>query len=212
MVAHGDRHRHNDVGGCMTTGDYLNLLALLLPPVSYNPNGPRLRAELTAEATLLSRAERSTEALLTAIDLTSCVDFLPDWERVYDLNPSPNDTLQQRRQRILAKMAQTGGLSRDYFIQLAKSLGYGISITEPEPFRCGRNRCGDRLWTRDIIWVWIVKIETGEKIPVYRFRCGASATGERLTAFGRNYLESVFQELKPAHTQVVFDYSASEKK
>lgn len=193
----------------MTTDEYLNMLALLLPPVSYNPNGRNMRAELMAEATLYSRADRAGSNMLTAINLTSCVDFLADWERVYALNPSPGDTLQQRRQRILAKMSETGGLSRAYFIQLAKALGYGISITEPEPFRCGRNRCGDRLWTPDIIWVWIVKIESGEKIPVYRFRCGASATGERLTSFGRNYLEGIFQELKPAHTQVVFDYSES---
>ncbi|EBV2339052.1 phage tail protein, partial [Salmonella enterica subsp. enterica serovar Potsdam] len=68
---------------------------------------------------------------------------------------------------------------------------------------------GDRLWIREIIWVWIVKINSGEKVPVYCFRCGRSATGERLLSFGYNALENIFNELKPAHTQVIFDYSES---
>lgn len=191
----------------MNAENYRDILALLLPPVSYNPKAPRLSAELLAEAVLLSRAGQAGSRLLTAITLTRAMDFLPDQERVYALSPSPNDTLQQRCQRVLAKMSETGGLSREYFIRLAKSLGYDITITEPEPFRCGRNRCGDRLWIREIIWVWIVKINSGEQIPVYRFRCGRSATGERLLSFGYNALENIFNELKPAHTQVVFDYS-----
>ncbi|AUM42053.1 DUF2313 domain-containing protein [Salmonella enterica] len=191
----------------MNADDYRDVLALLLPPVSYDSNGPRLGAELQAEAALLSRSERAIRRLLTAITLTTSVDFLPDWERLYALTPSPDDTLQQRCQRVLAKISETGGLSREYFIQLAKTLGYDITITEPEPFRCGRNRCGDRLWIREIIWVWIVKINSGNKVPVYHFRCGRSATGERLLSFGYNALEHIFNELKPAHTQVVFDYS-----
>lgn len=193
----------------MNAENYRDILALLLPPVSYNPKAPRLSAELLAEAVLLSRAGQAGSRLLTAITLTRAMDFLPDQERVYALRPSPNDTLQQRCQRVLAKMNETGGLSREYFIRLAKSLGYDITITEPEPFRCGRNRCGDHLWIREIIWVWIVKINSGGQIPVYRFRCGRSATGERLLSFGYNALENIFNELKPAHTQVIFDYSES---
>ncbi|EGR8147671.1 DUF2313 domain-containing protein [Salmonella enterica subsp. enterica serovar Adelaide] len=195
----------------MNADDYRDVLALLLPPVSYDSNGPRLGAELQAEAALLSRSERAVRRLLTAITLTTSVDFLPDWERLYALTPSPDDALQQRCQRVLAKISETGGLSREYFIQLAKTLGYDITITEPEPFRCGRNRCGERLWIREIIWVWIVTINSGKKVPVYHFRCGRSATGERLLSFGYNALEHIFSELKPAHTQVVFDYSENKK-
>ncbi|EDC8050954.1 DUF2313 domain-containing protein [Salmonella enterica] len=195
----------------MNADDYRDVLALLLPPVSYDSSGPRLGAELQAEAALLSRSERAIRRLLTAITLTTSVDFLPDWERLYALTPSPDDTLQQRCQRVLAKISETGGLSREYFIQLAKTLGYDIAITEPEPFRCGRNRCGERLWIREIIWVWIVTINSGNKVPVYHFRCGRSATGERLLSFGYNVLEHIFSELKPAHTQVVFDYSENKK-
>ncbi|ECI5306734.1 DUF2313 domain-containing protein, partial [Salmonella enterica subsp. salamae] len=87
----------------MNAENYRDILALLLPPVSYNPKAPRLSAELLAEAVLLSRAGQAGSRLLTAITLTRAMDFLPDQERVYALSPSPNDTLQQRCQRVLAK-------------------------------------------------------------------------------------------------------------
>ncbi|WP_236851555.1 putative phage tail protein [Candidatus Sodalis pierantonius] len=80
-------------------------------------------------------------------------------------------TLQQRRQQVLARINATGGLSRKYFITLAKSLGYRITIDEPEPFRAG-----------------------------------SSLAGEKLLTFGQNLIEGLFKDLKPAHTQVVFNY------
>ena len=47
---------------------------------------------------------------------------------------------------------------------------------------------------------------TGTKTPVYRFRTGASATGEPLTAFGESILENTFKDLKPAFTDCYFTY------
>ncbi|WP_349430986.1 hypothetical protein [Serratia symbiotica] len=44
------------------------------------------------------------------------------------------------------------------------------------------------------------------QVPVYRFRAGSSVAGERLITFGQNLIENLFQDLKPAHTQVVFNY------
>ncbi|SQC92510.1 Uncharacterized protein conserved in bacteria (DUF2313) [Cedecea neteri] len=107
----------------MTRNDYVNLLALLLPPVSYNPNGTRLRAELQADARLLALAEQTVSDLLSAIDPLTATNTLPDWERVYALIPGENDTLQQRRDRVMAALAETGGLSRAYFINLAAAMG-----------------------------------------------------------------------------------------
>jgi hypothetical protein len=98
---------------------------------------------------------------------------------------------QQRQQRVLAKLAEVGGLSIPYFIQLASNLGYIITIDEPQPFRAGVNRAGDRLWVEDIIWVWRVNIQNSGT-QSYRFRSGSSAAGERLTTFGDPVIEEVF--------------------
>lgn len=99
----------------------------------------------------------------------TAVALLSDWERVLGLSVSSGMTIQARRQQIMAKLNETGGLSRSYFIRLAKSLGYDITIDEPEPFRCGRNRCGDRLW--------IPFVDTGNCLGLDREYSGWSGAG-----------------------------------
>lgn len=168
----------------MTGNDYRELLYLLLPD-GYARDGLHLNAGLQAEGNMLANVERSGQDVLNGVTPLTAVALLSDWERVLALPVSAGMAIQARRQQIMAKLNETGGLSRSYFIRLAKSLGYDITIDEPQPFRCGQNRCGDRLWIPDIIWVWIVNIEDGQ-VPIYRFRCGSSATGERLLSFGQN--------------------------
>lgn len=189
----------------MNAQDYAELLGLLLPPKSYSLDGKQLKAELLAEGNCLARAEIKSDEVLNGITPFFAVSLLSDWERVLAISVDSSMTIQQRRQQVLAKINATGGLSRKYFINLAKSLGYNITIDEPEPFRAGINRAGDRLWVPEIIWVWIVNIDDAQ-VPVYRFRAGSSVAGERLMTFGQNLIENIFQDLKPAHTQVVFNY------
>jgi len=157
---------------------------------------------------MLASDERSAQGVLNGVTPFTAAALLSDWECVLGLSVSNSMTIQARRKQIMAKLNETGGLSRSYFIQLAKSLIYEISIDEPEPFRCRRNRCDDRLWVLEIIWVSMVNIEEGQ-VPLYRFRCGSSAPGERLMLFGQNMFESIFRDLKPAHTYVVFNYAVS---
>lgn len=190
----------------MTNDEYTDLLFALLPQSVYSHQGKRLRAELKAEGNALETVERKDKDVLNAVTpFNAPPALLADYERLYQLSTSGSMTLQARRQQVLAAMNATGGLSRAYFINLAKSLGYDITISEPEPFRAGVGRAGDRIWTPEIIWVWIVNI-SGQQVPVYRFRAGSSLAGERLTTYGENLIEKIFQDLKPAHTQVVFNY------
>ena len=189
----------------MNGQDYAELLGRLLPPQSYSLDGKQLSAELLAEGNCLARTEIKSDEVLNGITPFFAVSLLSDWERVLAISVDSSMTIQQRRQQVLAKINATGGLSRKYFINLAKSLGYNITIDEPEPFRAGINRAGDRLWVPEIIWVWIVNIDDAQ-VPVYRFRAGSSVAGERLMTFGQNLIENIFQDLKPAHTQVVFNY------
>ncbi|HIE7249711.1 TPA: YmfQ family protein, partial [Enterobacter hormaechei] len=80
---------------------------------------------------------------------------------------------------------------------------------EPQPFRAGVNRAGDRLWVEDIIWVWRVNIQNAGA-QSYRFHSGSSEAGERLTSFGDPVIEEVFRDLKPAHTFCYFAYQENE--
>ena len=173
---------------------YFTLLNRLLPLISYSPGQPLLDASLRSEAGVFDTLDTSAGLVEGG---------------VLDLTPAEDATYQQRQQRVLAKLAEVGGLSIPYFIQLASNLGYIITIDEPQPFRAGVNRAGDRLWVEDIIWVWRVNIQNSGT-QSYRFRSGSSAAGERLTTFGDPIIEEVFRDLKPAHTFCYFAYQENE--
>lgn len=187
----------------------VNLFRALMPPVSYDPNGKYLSAELGAEANLMDAVKASANRVLASITPFYSTMTLADWERVYEVTPRRGATQQERRENVLVKMAATGGLSIPYFISLGASLGYTITITELGAFQAGVNRCGDRLYAEDIRWVWQVNV-LGASTPLYRFRAGASAAGEPLLAFGESVLESTFKDLKPAFTDCYFTYEETE--
>ncbi|EAC0555069.1 YmfQ family protein [Salmonella enterica subsp. enterica serovar Hermannswerder] len=184
---------------------YATLLGQLLPPVSYDPNAPLLGAELHAEGAQFTCVEQSADRVSGGITPLFAQALLADWERVTGLSPGEHDTYQQRLAAVLAKLAETGGLSRAYFIRLAANLGYTITIEEPDVFRAGVNRAGDSINSPDVIWVWRVNVFSS-KIQNYRFRAGCSAAGERLSYFADTVIESVFNDLKPAHTFCYFTY------
>lgn len=182
-----------------------NLLKTLLPPVSYEPNGECLSVEIDVQATVLDAVELSAQQVADAVTPFSSGSLLADWERVYAVPVRAGATYQERLSNVLAKMAETGGVSVSYFIQLASSMGYRITIDELQPFRTGINRCGDTLYTEDIIWVWRVNV-LDSNAELYQFRAGVSRTGERLLAFGDPQIETVFNDLKPAETLCIFAY------
>ncbi|EBA8451644.1 TPA: YmfQ family protein [Escherichia coli] len=188
---------------------YFTLLNRLLPLVSYSPGQPLLDASLRSESGVFDTLDASAGLVEGGVTPFYARSLLSDWERVLDLTPAEDATYQQRQQRVLAKLAEVGGLSIPYFIQLASNLGYFITIDEPQPFRAGVNRAGDRLWVEDIIWVWRVNIQNAGA-QSYRFRSGSSAAGEYLTSFGDPVIEEVFRDLKPAHTFCYFAYQENE--
>lgn len=188
---------------------YYTLLNRLLPLVSYSPGQPILDASLRSESGVFNALDTSAGLVEDGVTPFYARSLMPDWERVLELTPATGATYQQRLQRVLAKLAEVGGLSIPYFTQLANRLGYIITIDEPQPFRSGVNRAGDRLWVEDIIWVWRVNVQNSGA-QSYRFRAGSSAAGERLTNFGDPVIEEVFRDLKPAHTFCYFAYQENE--
>jgi len=185
---------------------HAELLAGLLPPVTYTRDGARLAAELGAEGAALDRAQTCAAGVEEGMFPATAGDLITDWERVCGL--TPNGTYQERVAAVRAKLVELGGLSIPYFTALAKRLGYTISIEEPQPFRVGTSRMGDRLapWP-EVLWWWRVTTQNSNA-SVWRFRMGTSRMGERLMSFGDAVIESVFNDLKPAHTHCTFLYVA----
>lgn len=162
-------------------------LRALFPPEAYDLAGPALSAELEATANVQQGVVDSAAVVANAMHpSTADLPAIASWERVLALTPLPNATPENRVQAVLAKLGELGGLSRSYFVRLAASQGYGISISEPRAFRVGISRCGDRLYGEDVVFLWLVTINS-------RPPGGDDAA-----------LQALFDDLKPAHTLCQF--------
>jgi len=126
---------------------HADLLARLLPPVSYDTTGPRLTAQLTGDGNALDAALVSGDVILSPDPwLFGGEVFLADWERLYQITPPDGATVAQRQAIVLARINATGGLSIGYFENLLTSMGYEVVIDEPRGFQAGVNCAGDTLF------------------------------------------------------------------
>jgi uncharacterized protein YmfQ (DUF2313 family) len=187
---------------------FYELLKNLLPRGPYDPDDTSAsNRSLYVKAARLDGVSLALNALLLEMRPETASDSIHDWEVMCGLVPGQDDTLQTRRQRIIAKLNETGGLSIPYFIELAAALGYEIEIEELTPFMANIGRAGDRIYVDDVLKMWRVKVlDSGAKVMY--FRAGESESGEKLTDWPNDdYLEALFKRLKPAGSFVFFEYT-----
>jgi len=195
-----------------TPEDVAHAMADLLPVGMIWPRDPesvqqRVIAGLAAE---FSRVLRRDCELLDESYPCGATETLPDWERVAGLpDPctGPLPTLQQRQAALCGRLAGTGGASPEYFIELARSLGFDITITTFDPFRTGLSHAGDPLYGEEWVYAWRVNIAAGSTVTL--FRAGRSRAGEPLATWGIRLLECVLSEYAPAHTRLMFSYEGN---
>lgn len=129
--------------------------------------------------------------LLNEAHPLTCNELLPEWEAEYDL-PDPcvttAQTTDERKSAVAARVGSVGGQSRAYFIGVAAGMGIAISIIEEKPFLIGLNGMGDGIGGDSYAFTWTVTA------PV------ATSTAQR------ELLECTFERLKPAYTEVQFQY------
>jgi uncharacterized protein YmfQ (DUF2313 family) len=185
-----------------TQADYeAHLLALRPPGPAWAPEDDHLGAAAEECARVHNRAV----ALVDEADPRTTTELLTDWERVAGLPDActgPLPTLAQRRAALVARLTSIGGQSRAYFIALAASLGYTVTITEYRPYHVNshvNDPLNSELWT----FVWQVNAALN---TVRRFTVNAGVN-EPLAAWGNELLECVIRRLAPAHTKVLFAYS-----
>lgn len=197
-----------------TPEEYKDLLLKLLPPGAAFPREPGTNLErlLLGCAPEFTRTEARAEALAIDVNPLDTTELLPDWERAAGLpdrcSGELEETIQGRRNVLTAKLASVGGQSRAYFIEVARQLGYEITISEARPFRAGISAAGDAL-TNTADWIYTWRVNARETTEIY-FRAGLSAAGEPLRSWGNSALECKINQLKPAHTNVLFSYGAVE--
>ena len=181
-------------------------LRLLLPPVSYDGSAPYLSATIEAEANAMDLAEAQASMVYNTI-FPDSGEGLADWERVLAL-PDPclvghAQTVGQRVQAVVSKLQGRAGQSKPFFIALAKSLGYDITITTFRPARAGIARAGDPIYGGDWSFTWRVNAPA---ITTSSARAGIAGAGDPLVAWGNKSLECRLGQMKPAESILLFGY------
>jgi len=175
----------------------------LLTPLPLGGDYDKLVAAQGAE---LDHASAAADDFLNEILPDRAIKTIGDWEQRYGITPAADATLARRRAEVVRKMTAIGGLSRQYFVDLAAMLGQAITIDEYVPMICGGARCGDILGAPEIRWMWTVRglTQVGEFA-----RCGVARCGEALS-YPAAEVEVLFEKLKPAHTLVNYVYDGEE--
>jgi uncharacterized protein YmfQ (DUF2313 family) len=195
---------------------YQAQLAALLPRGRAWPreDGSELMKLMHAKAEELARIDGRVSDLLEEVDPRTTLELLDDWERVAGLPDSciaAPDSIAERRAAVQSRITGMGGQTREYFINLAATLGFAITIDEFQPFRVGAGRVGDLLYGEAWAHVWRVNvqppaIDDGGGLSIRYFRVGESRVGERLVGFGSLDLECIIRRAAPAHSIVIFAY------
>ncbi|GAN84035.1 putative phage tail protein [Novacetimonas hansenii] len=73
--------------------------------------------------------------------------LLPMWQETLGITPEPTQTIEEQRQQVIAMLTATGSISNSYFINLAKQLGYEMTIIEYGAIVAGIYRIGDEVGT-----------------------------------------------------------------
>lgn len=154
--------------------------------------GSKLRALWYGIADELARVYGRVADLLREAHPATATELLPDWEDEYglpDLCVTTPQTIDDRRAAVLGRLRGVGGQSRQYYYDLAASMGIPITIRENRAFLCGRDGMGDAIGGGgDTAFLWEV--------------VASSST----TTAQRELLECTFDRLRPGHTTVTFSY------
>lgn len=181
-------------------------LRALLPLDAYEPNAQMLSAVIEAEAAALVLAEQATDQVYATI-FPDTGAGLVDWERVLAL-PDPclagtQQSTQQRVQAVVSKLRAQGGQSKAFFIALAKSLGYDITITTFRPARAGEARADDPVYGGDWDYTW--RVNAPEETVTYA-SAGVTSADDPVAYWGNKQLECRLSQVKPAESILLFGY------
>lgn len=194
----------------VTSTDYLAQLQALLPP---GPAWPKdgdspLTRLLTGLAQELARVDGRALQLVEEADPRTVAELFADWERVAGLPDAcviafaGDQTVAQRRSALVGRLATLGGQSAAYFVGLAASLGYAITVSEFSEHSVVHD-VEHPLYSAAWNFAWQVNaaLNTVNDITV------EASTEDPLAAWGNSLLECVIKRLSPAHTNVLFSYT-----
>ena len=190
--------------------DYASALGALLPTGMAWPRESKTvrSAVLRAMGRSFQRSDDDAVNLISGAFPPTATSMLPEWEATLGLPDDcvigEVDSVSDRQRMVVAKLIGTGGLNRDYYIHIAETLGYVITITQFRPSMCGMSACGDALNGDEWPFVW--RINAPETTIKYALS-GASYCGDPLSSWGNKQLECALTKIAPSHLYLIFSYA-----
>lgn len=182
--------------------EYRDAMLALLPRGKAWPRHPNsdLAVLFLAFAKELVRVEQRVQQLLRERNPATTSEMLPEWLIDWDVPGPyvPGDLGASRlRDLLVAKITASGWQSRQYFLDLASSLGFEISIeeyTEADPGPTGYT--GDE-WN----FVWKITAPATEVTPA---RYGTARYGDLYQEWGDDVLENFLRSHAHTHRVLLF--------
>lgn len=188
------------------TEQYRQMLGALLP------RGPAWDADdllLTGFAPSLAAVHSRSDALMLETDPRSVTELIDRYEQISGLPdscaPPGVQTLQQRRQRLDAKLNLPGGINETFYLSQLRALGYNdVTITRynKSQFTCISD-CTDSLYSDEWRYYWQVNMPASTQITPMT---AISNCTDSLSMWGDTIAECVLNKLAPSHTNVIFRY------
>lgn len=187
--------------------DYQAALQALLPPGrawSRDPAAVQNKV-MAGLAPSYVRLDARAQTLLVDAFPGSTVELLPEWEASTGL-PDPcegdDQVVQQRRQRVVNRLVNTGGQSKAYFIGVIESLGFtDAGITEYTPFKADVSVADSAVYDESWAFAWTLNVPG---LRTFDFVADVSTADEPLLIISDDVIVCTIEALKPAHTLVIY--------
>ncbi len=204
--------------------EYAEALAALLPrgPAWLRETNSALMGLIAGLAEVWGAKvdSRAADLLERESDPRSTIELLEDWERMAGLPDAclaEPLTIGDRQKALVARLTMLGGQSCAFFIGLAASLGYEITITEHSPFMAGISHVGDtryddapdfrwEIGPAEVRYYWNIHL-AAVRLTWFRASAGQAGVDPHLRIGLATDLECLIRRFKPAHTEVFFDYT-----
>ena len=195
----------------MNHNDYLEMIWALYPKgLAWIRENGTLNKINAAVADELVKVDGRIQALLNEADPRKTAEMITDWERVWGLPDECTplgSTMQERRAAIISKIIMAGRMSPAFYQALIKEMGYDADdLIEWKPLVIGETITTGTMTDPDPLtrfcWGWAVY-----GLSSNMFECGVSECLDPLGDWSEGAeLLCRMNKLKPAHTQVIFNF------
>lgn len=181
------------------------LKALLPKGVAWpQDQGTVMDSLLAALAEEPARVMHQAEQLRKELIPSRSRELLPQWEQTLNQQPA-QQSLTARQASVSQQLRAVGTLNPQYYVEIARQLGYQITLTEHQPCRAGVVSAGQPVNGAG----WAHATTVNAPTTTARLMVAGDGVGHPLQRWGNEALETGIRRYWPAHLALIFAYGGS---